>query len=187
MGFEQRGRYNRGMNLFHQAFDKLYPAIRFYHETIKGNPWFTQITPDNAIADTLWLGGAPTARRDYRFLLDHGIGAVVDIRAERSDDLALYAQHGITHLKLAVPDVAAPPPEVLETGVTWMAGQAAAGRSILVHCAKGRGRSATLLAAYLMQQHGLSYAEAAALLKRKRRLVKLEARHAAVLARFATG
>lgn len=43
------------MNLFHQAFDKLYPAIRFYHETIKGNPWFTQIT-DNAIADTLWLG-----------------------------------------------------------------------------------------------------------------------------------
>ena len=166
------------MNLFHRLFDKLYPSIRFFHERLRGHTWFTEITPD------LWLGGAPTYTRDYAFIRDRGIDAVLDVRAEREDDLSFYRRQRIAHLKLPVPDVYAPDGGVIERGVRWIDRQQRAGRRVLVHCAKGRGRSATVLAAYLMAARGMSYDQAAALLREKRALTKLEGRHRRVIERW---
>lgn len=174
------------MNPFHWAFDKLYPPIRYYHETVRANPWFSQVSPAPGIPETLWLGGAPTYQRDYQFLLDHDIDAVLDMRAERTGDIPLYDHNGITHAKFSVLDVTVPSPEILDQAVAWIKQQVAGGRHVLVHCAKGRGRSATVLAAYLMQEHGLSLAEAAALLQAKRPLTKLEDRHLKVLESWAS-
>ena len=163
------------MNLFHRVFDKFYPAIRFVYEKVNGHRWFDQIGPN------LWLGGAPTYARDYQFILDNEITAVVNIRAEREDDVAFYEAHDINYVQYKVPDVTVPDAETIEQAVTWIDSEIEKGRTVLVHCAKGRGRSATLVAAYLMSEEGLSYDNTLALMKAKRPLTKLESKHQQML------
>jgi len=136
-----------------------------------GHAWFSQVT------SRLWLGGAPTYKRDYDLLLELGISAVVNIRAERADETAFYDQHGITHVQLKVPDVTVPDETAITAGVDWIKAQVADDRTVLIHCAKGRGRSATLLAAYLMREEDMSFDQANTLMKSKRPLTKLENKH----------
>jgi protein-tyrosine phosphatase len=159
------------LSLFHRGFDKLYPAIRFAYEKIMGHVWFSQITPQ------LWLGGAPTYKRDYAAIVDYGISAVVNIRAEREDETAFYDQRNIAHIQLKVPDVTVPNSPIITKGVDWITAQVNAGRVVLVHCAKGRGRSATLVAGYLMREQYMSFDQANTLMKSKRPLTKLEPKH----------
>lgn len=163
------------LGLHHRAFDKLYPAIRFTYERILGHVWFSEITPQ------LWLGGAPTYRRDYEAILAFKITSVVNIRAERADETSFYDQHGITHVRYMVPDVQVPDEATITDAVDWIKAQVDDGRVVLVHCAKGRGRSATLLAAHLMREQGLTFDQANRLLKSRRPLTKLEPKHREVL------
>jgi len=169
------------LSFFHLAFDRMFPTIRFVYERIRRQNWFDRITPHDNVAAELWLGGAPHYARDYEFLLRNNIRAVMNVRSERADDTDFYDAHDITHVRYWVADVTVPDEQVLTDGVDWIKQQAAGGRAVLVHCAKGRGRSATLLAAYLMREEGYSFEDAAALLKSKRSLSKLQDRHREVL------
>ena len=159
----------------HRAFDRLYPVIRFTYEQLLSQAWFSLIEPK------LWLGGAPSYQRDYEAIRRLEITAVLDTRAERVPDLGFYDAHGITHRKFPVPDVTVPDAGVLTEAVAWIDDQLADGRTVLIHCAKGRGRSATVLAAYLLRTEGKSFDAVRDLLRSRRALVKLEDRHRRVL------
>jgi protein-tyrosine phosphatase len=114
-------------------------------------------------------------------MLRVGINAVVDVRAERDAEAAFFHEHDIAYRQYRVPDVSVPGEEVLTDAVDWIGLQVADGRTLLIHCAKGRGRSATVLAAYLMATEGMTFDEVDELLTSKRSLVKLQDRHRRVL------
>ena len=168
------------MNPVHWLFDKLYPPIRFLYERIQGHAWFDQLTPN------IWIGGAPTYPRDYDFLVDNEITAVLDLRAEREDDVGRLARDGIDYLRLEVLDVTVPQPKAIDAGVELIHEHVQEDGVVLVHCAKGRGRSATLVAAYLMGYEGQSFEEANNFMVAKRPLVNLQRRHERVLGSWAS-
>jgi protein-tyrosine phosphatase len=69
----------------------------------------------------------------------------------------------------------------LDKGVDFIHNHVERDHKVLIHCAKGRGRSAAMLAAYLMRYEGMSYDEARDFLVSKRSLVNLQNRHQRVL------
>ena len=159
------------MNPVHWAFDKLYPLIRFMYEKVQGHPWFQEVTPQ------LWIGGAPAYDRDYDFIDSASINAIVDMRAERSGNQSFFEENGIYYQRIPVLDVMVPSNADFDLGVDFIRQHVESDDIVLVHCAKGRGRSATMLAAYLMKYEGCSYQEAKDLLTSKRSLVQLQGRH----------
>jgi hypothetical protein len=65
-----------------------------------------------------------------------------------------------------------PSPDWLQRGVAFIAEQRRANRTTYVHCLNGVNRSAALVTAYLMQEHGWGRDEALAYLRKKRPVVQ---------------
>ena len=80
---------------------------------------------------------------------------------------------------------AGPTPEQIDEGVAWALKQESAGRPVLIHCAHGHGRSATLLCAILIAKGEVGgMAEAVAVLKESRPRVRLNTRQRAGLTQW---
>lgn len=118
------------------------------------------------VTDHLAVGGR-VHPEDIKRLADVGVGAVVDTRAEHQDDPAAMRACDIDLLALPTPDTYPLSVEQLIQGATWVNRQIDAGRSVLIHCEHGVGRSVLLTAAALVQR-GMGAHEAIDLIQRRR-------------------
>src|SRR5438093_993021 len=110
-------------------------------EDAEGNGW----TPDfHWLTDQIALGACFPMEQARQLAEAHGIGAVVDLRAEACDDERVLGGAGIALLHLPTPDLEPPPHDHLEKGVAFVRERLLRGEKILIHCQHGIGRSALL-------------------------------------------
>lgn len=112
------------------------------------------------LADLSWLmdglavGGCFAADDIPALANAHGIAAIVDLRDEACDDREALRRAGVDFLHLPTADMHPPPADVLDQGVAFAREHIRCGRSVLIHCMQGVGRS-PLLALCVMVDSGM--------------------------------
>jgi protein-tyrosine phosphatase len=104
------------------------------------------------LTDQLALGRAFPSHEAATLARVHGIGAVVDLRAEDCDDETELQAAGIDFLHLPTPDLEPATHEHLERGVSFVRERIARNGRVLIHCQHGIGRSALLALCVLVDQ-----------------------------------
>lgn len=110
------------------------------------------------IVPGLWLSRRLN-RRDQALIGSMNPRAVLDAAVEMFEIKSLRGA-GIQYLSLPLLDTRAPTPEELSLAVAWIEENLGRG-PVLVHCALGHGRSATLIAAFLLRSRRASAVEEA--------------------------
>ncbi|NXJ76636.1 PTPM1 phosphatase, partial [Trogon melanurus] len=122
--------------------------------------WFHRID------GTVLLGALPPRALSRRLVAEENVRAVVTLNEEyETRFFCCSAQEweamGVEQLRLSTVDLTGVPTlENLRRGVRFLLKHRARGSSVYVHCKAGRSRSATVVAAYLIQLHHWSPQEA---------------------------
>lgn len=109
--------------------------------------------------------GYPASRSQLEWLRDQGIRAILTL-TENSlpnqwlDGLAFEVRH------VPMKDHQAPDAASLDEAVTFVRDKVKDGKTTLVHCLAGEGRTGCVLAAYLTKERGIAADEAVRTLKR---------------------
>lgn len=123
----------------------------------------------NQIHHHVWLGAFPN-----QAVAQMGWGAVLDLTSEFT---ATHAQHGIKHKYLPIMDLTPPSPKVLVNAVRWLDREQHTSK-VLVHCALGLSRSASVVVCWLVwQQHAANIPHAIAIVNAKRSGIVLSPAH----------
>jgi atypical dual specificity phosphatase len=107
------------------------------------------------IKDGLAGSGMPMTYSQFIWLIRHGIEAIVTIR-EVPLPSTWFANKTIDYFHLKVEDYGAPSLIDIDATVNYVKEHISDGKPVMVHCAAGKGRTGTILAAYFLKNFNLT-------------------------------
>ncbi len=113
----------------------------------------------------LAASGYPASRTQLEWLSALGIGSILTLT---EDPLPNQWVKGLklTVERLPMKDHWVPDPATLDRAASYIQREVKGGKSVLVHCLAGEGRTGCVLAAYLIKERGVSADEAMKTLRR---------------------
>ncbi len=123
--------------------------------------WFDEVDRSIVVGGALFPG-------DAEELKALGVKAVLSMCAEYRDD----PSDGLVMHRIPCHDDFAVEPACLGEAVRWIDERVAKGEKVYVHCAAGRGRSVSVVAAWLVARRGVSTDTALAQMRAIRRVAR---------------
>ncbi len=137
----------------------------------------------DAVTSQLVVGGFIDAG-DWEQLVEQGVSVVVSLQGERHDEDAFRDLQPDGYLRLPTLDHTAPTLAQLRMGAAFIDEAVRAGKTVLVHCHAGVGRSTLLCTCYLIYA-GMDLEEAWQTVRAKRTIAFLNQSQQAALREFA--
>ncbi|NXY66654.1 PTPM1 phosphatase, partial [Callaeas wilsoni] len=147
-------------------------------------PWFHRID------EVVLLGALPLRGPIRRLVAEENVRGVVTLTEDYETRFLCFSPQeweamGVEQLRLSTVDLTGVPTlENLHKGVEFILRHRARGNSVYVHCKAGRSRSATMVAAYLIQLHHWSPREAIQAIAKIRPHILVRHKQVQVLEKF---
>jgi atypical dual specificity phosphatase len=116
--------------------------------------------------------GLPLSFDQFKWLLSHGIETIVTVREvplpshwlsvveKKNLDVDTGELDKINYLHLRVEDYHSPTVEEIDSTIKFIENEIKSKRPVLVHCAAGKGRTGTILGAYLLRNENIGAKDA---------------------------
>jgi atypical dual specificity phosphatase len=143
-------------------------VYRWLYSKFSSRPTNFSWVINNALAGS----GLPLSFDQFKWLVNHGISTIVTVREvplpshwlsmndKKNLDVDTKRHDTVNYLHLRVEDYHSPTVQEIDSTVKFMENEIKEKRPVLVHCAAGKGRTGTILGAYLLRNQKIGAKEA---------------------------